>query len=508
MLGTERGPVDPAPVPGAAAPVLETVWSRQASTEERVLWAAAVLGPYEDAGETSGAVAPDGLLEPAPADERPRCSDDVAQILRRILAEQPALLAEWLELAATAGVIAPPSALPDLLDAGKRSKEIRPQLVKVVGRRGRWLAELNPPWSYLEKASAGDNLTEPDAAQLDQEAWDEGTLAERETFLRDLRRVDPASALELLKEVWTSENAATRERLLGTLDEGLGMSDEPFLEEALGDRSKRVRGVAAELLGRLPASRRARRMIARAEAIFRLERKMLRKSLVVQEPDEWDAAAQADGLTEGAARDLGPAAWRIRELAAATPVSFWTDDLGLSCEELARQVDRSPWKQALSSGLARAAQLQENVDLARALVQAFRDDDSRAREERVVAPLLPQDEYDALAVGRVAKAESLAELSTLVASHVSGASCYWSAELSRAVHVKARQHTLSPETGDAWRLSQLLPSIGIRLHPDVIEEARKLWPEDLATTHRIQEEVDKFQIVLVLRHQMREVFRT
>lgn len=516
MLGTDRGPVQLPPLAGAAADALDALaamagGSGQISTEERVLWAAAVLAPYEQAGRASVVV--DQPFEPAPDEQHPVCSEEAAQVLRRILVDQPGLLPEWCELAEGAGVIAPPSALSGLLDAGKRSKQMRPALAGVVGRRGRWLATLNPDWKYLEeRVLPGGSATETEAARLNQQAWEEGTLGERVAVLISLRRVDPASVPELLQEVWKSENAATRERLLATLEEGLTLSDEPFLEVALGDRAKRVRGLAAELLGQLPASRRARRMKARAAETFRLGRKLLRKVLEVEEPDEWDAAALADGLTEGSTSDLGRVAWRLRELTAATPLSFWTDDLGLSFEELISQVERSSWKLALSSGFMRAAKLQKNVELARALVRLSQkekwDDEGKDAEAlAAVKALLPQEELDVLAVARLAKAETLAKLSSLITRLVSGASGHWSVELSRAVHLEARKRLVRAEVTEAWRLANVLPSIAIRLHPDVLEEVSQRWPEDLAPTPKTQEEVGKFQIVLALRHHMREVFR-
>jgi hypothetical protein len=90
-----------------------------------------------------------------------------------------------------------------------------------------------------------------------------------------------------------------------------------------------VRQVAVDLLGRLPASRRAARMVERLQALVSVGDGPDGVLSFVQ-PGEPDAAARRDGINDASPAGMGRAAWRLAQLVAAAPLSFWTDRLGLS----------------------------------------------------------------------------------------------------------------------------------------------------------------------------------
>ncbi len=85
-------------------------------------------------------------------------------------------------------------------------------------------------------------------------------------LLTALRARHPALARDLLAGTWTTERAEDRLMFLDSLRTGLQPADEPFLEQALSDRSRNVLATAAELLSSLPDSALAGRMAARAAA--------------------------------------------------------------------------------------------------------------------------------------------------------------------------------------------------------------------------------------------------
>jgi hypothetical protein len=165
--------------------------------------------------------------------------------------------------------------------------------------------------------------------------------AERPALLEALRSADPTRGLALLQSTWKSDPAAERAALLAVLAVGLSDDDEPFLEAALDDRSAGVRQVAVDLLGRLPASRRAARMAARLQALVRRDesrggaQSALRgrghgATLSFTPPGEPDAAARRDGINDAAPAGMGVSAWRLAQLVGGTPLSFWTERLGLT----------------------------------------------------------------------------------------------------------------------------------------------------------------------------------
>lgn len=292
------------------------------------------------------------LPEPAPQEHLPLVPVGAAQHLAALVAEggdlQLDLLGQWLELARQAEARVPAEQLPDLLSLGRRRRELRPALLAAGGRRISWLASQNPEWSYLGQTTE----ERPDA--LDAQAWSEGTRGRRMGYLTALRRDRPDAARELLQTDWASIGADERAALLGTFSTGLCPADEEFLEKALDDRAKEVRARAVELLGRLPGSAYAERMVARARALVVVPES---GPVTVRLPTECDKAMRRDGVPAKPPAGVGERSFWLREILARTPLGSWPDDV----------VDRAAadeWIDDLRIGLARAAQSQEAADWA------------------------------------------------------------------------------------------------------------------------------------------------
>ncbi|MFC4585541.1 DUF5691 domain-containing protein [Sphaerisporangium corydalis] len=107
------------------------------------------------AAHTAGARAGQRLHrgEPLPTaspEEQPLVPRVAGDRAARILdGEQPRLLPEWLEAAASWGYRLPPKLVPRVLDHGARDRSLRSPIGVLAGARGRWLARLNPTWTYL-----------------------------------------------------------------------------------------------------------------------------------------------------------------------------------------------------------------------------------------------------------------------------------------------------------------------------------------------------------------------
>jgi hypothetical protein len=152
--------------------------------------------------------------------------------------------------------------------------------------------------------------------------------AERPAILEAVRRADASQGRDLLSSTWKSDPAAERAALLSVLAVRLCDDDEPFLESALDDRSAGVRQVAVDLLARLPASRRAARMAERLQALVRYD-----GMLSFASPGEPDTEARRDGVNDAAPAGMGLSGWRLAQLVAGAPLSFWSEEVGLSAAD-------------------------------------------------------------------------------------------------------------------------------------------------------------------------------
>lgn len=340
LVGTARRPLpsttadDVAAVLGATPP--------DGGTERGVLVAAGVLAAHRRAG----LVTPSGaLLGPgaAPADPRPEPSARALALLRVLLdgvagpgGPAPELVGLWLDRVAATGRVLPPAELPGLLALAGRTPALRPALVAAGGPRLGWLAARNPAWRWAADAATADAGPEELHA-----TWRTGTGEARAAALAALRRRDRTLARAALEETWSGERAADRARALAVVAADVGPDDEPLLEAGLDDRAASVRVVAAEALAHLPGSALAGRMAARLRALVVVGGGR-RPTVELRLPEDLDAAARRDGITDAAPPGLGRRAWWAAQVVAAAPLTAWTDDLGLSADRVAGLLDDHP----------------------------------------------------------------------------------------------------------------------------------------------------------------------
>ncbi|MFF1320597.1 DUF5691 domain-containing protein [Streptomyces chartreusis] len=370
LLGTERR-TPPGCPPGREAPVA-------------LLDAAAVETVRRRAGLRPARAA--DRPQPAPADPRPALPPAAARRLAMLLADRPGaggggrrgtapdlveLLPEWLARANDRGLAPPPEVLPALLDAARGRTDLRPAALTFAGPRAVWLARLNPDWRFALRATPGGGAALPhldDAAKV-QQLWQEGLFAERVALLSAIRAREPEAARELLVTTWATERAEDRLMFLDSLRMGLGPQDEPFLEQALADRSRNVRATAAELLSALPGSALAGRMAVRAGACVALDHTGDAPTITVEAPHECDAGMERDGVVAKAPAGRGERSWWFGQLVEATPLGTWAGRLGgRTPEEIVALPVTDGWQAELHAAWCRAAVRQRDAGWARALL--------------------------------------------------------------------------------------------------------------------------------------------
>ncbi|MFE1946508.1 DUF5691 domain-containing protein [Streptomyces massasporeus] len=389
LLGTDRRtPPGTAPGPDAPAALLD---------------AAAVETVRRRAGRRPARAAE--RPQPAPEDPRPALPPAAARRLAMLLADRPGpsgggrrgaapdlteLLPQWLAVANARGFAPPPQVLPALLDAARGRTDLRPAALEFAGPRALWLARLNPDWRFALRATPGGGaaLPHPEDDERVQQLWQEGLFAERVALLSALRSREPAAARDLLATTWATERAEDRLMFLDSLRAGLGPDDEPFLEQALADRSRNVRATAAELLSALPGSALAARMAVRAGACVAIDHMRTARpggtgvedaepagaaksapTIAVEAPHECDPGMERDGVVTKAPAGRGERSWWLGQLVEAAPLATWPRRLGgRTPREIVALPVADDWQGELHAAWCRAAVRQRDAEWSRALL--------------------------------------------------------------------------------------------------------------------------------------------
>ncbi|SBT94351.1 hypothetical protein GA0115233_10861, partial [Streptomyces sp. DI166] len=281
------------------------------------------------------------------------------------------LLPQWLTAANAHGYAPPPHLLPALLDAARGRTDLRPAALRFAGTRAVWLARLNPDWRFALRAAPGADsaLPGPEETERVQRLWQEDLFAERVALLAALRAREPAAARELLASTWATERAEDRLMFLDSLRTNLGAADEPFLEQALADRSRNVRATAAELLSALPGSALAARMAVRAGACVAVDRTGDTPTLTVEAPHECDPAMERDGVVAKAPAGRGQRSWWLGQVVEAAPLGCWPGRLGgRTPAEIVALPVADDWQAELHAAWCRATVRQRDPVWARALL--------------------------------------------------------------------------------------------------------------------------------------------
>jgi Family of unknown function (DUF5691) len=416
----------------------------------------------------------------APVEER-IAPPAAAHVLREILVRpgRPELLPEWIALAAQAGVAVPYEIVPDLLHTGERIRDMREITAGALGPFGRWLAGLNPAWSYAANAPPG------------AEDWRTATVVKRFAILRQTRRSDPAAGLALLRSTWSMDPPLECSVLLDGLTAGLGMDDEPFLESALDHEQREVRTAAAGLLATLPGSRLVGRMTERLAPLLRLREPGGEPRIDVELPATCDRGMRRDGIRPAPPLGTDEGTWWLQRMLAAVPPSIWTARWGMdpaAALDAARGGEHGP---LLVRGWAEAAIHSRDADWAEALLRAEVGTDW-LNAIKGLAAALPPDRLERLVLERMRDAGRRTDDFTLQLLDTARA---WSPALTRAVLAAVPAPPLAPASGIGSRLGRY----ALHMHPATAIA-------DAGLRERVPREGDLVDL-LHLRHAMHEAFR-
>lgn len=500
VLGTQRaGHVDLSSMPACVCAIGDASQGSAA-----LLATASALRQYTRAG----AVAEQSSAQVLDASEPDRQIDETG-LLDVVLAEQSALLSEACALMASLGLVASPALLPKLLAHGRRHRDDRPSLGPVLGARGRWLASLNPEWSY-----ALDGATSR-VAPLPPDVWEYGDRGERLAYLTCLREQDAAAGRELLENAWDSEQPDDRVRLIAALETGLSMEDEPLLERGLRDSRKHVRETAAQLLACLPASGFSRRMAERVLSWVNISvGKRGKVSLDASPPDGVDAAMKRDGLSVAAVEGLstvavmGPNESLLSRAVSLAPLDIWTESSGQPCEKLVHAAAESDWSSGMLRGWALAAAREFQGEWAASLLGAMnqRQHMLLAHSGLLQALLRSLDEKALEShIAGLLKKSSLSSISEIIKAVPTPWGVRTSKRFVEAICAEVRDGKAGGWAyGSSARL--LVASVAVHVHADAMPLLRKELEGFVKKEHASDVGSDAMRVI-ELRERMRKEWR-
>jgi hypothetical protein len=370
-------------------------------------------------------------------------------------------------------------------------------MLPVLGQRGLWLAAQNPAWSY---ATAHDQAL---GSEQIEELWQTGKRDARLALLQRLRADAPPRARELLASTWQQEAAKERATFLQVLQTNLSMQDEPWLETVLDDRSSNVRGIAADLLARLPESRLVQRMIERVQPLLTFHKgSMLKKGHIeVTLPEECTKAMQRDGIEpKPPNKKQGEKSWWLQQMLGMIPPSFWCQQWDITPEGLVRMTRKGEWKDTLKTGCKQASLRHLDEAWARAWLAIY----PSMTHEFIV--MLPPEEGEKRIL-RILTTDSFQQADFLIEHYPHP----WSIELSRAV-VQAVRRSLAARKENrrtAFRLQELLLTIiPYRIVPTVAQEATAAWKKGEGENWIMHENYLREPLaILQFRHDMLEALQ-
>ena len=331
--------------------------------EERFLQTASVALNYRQAGFLP--LHKEGLhLPSAPDEDKMYCSAVAVNILKDILSEEnDHLLKLWLGLCSERKQLVPPALIPVMLGIGVKQKKLQALITDCCGKRGRWLAEFNDAWNFS-------------TAETEEELWQTGTPEQRKKGLADLRRKDPAKALEWLQQCWPQEDAAAKISFLEILSININEPDIPFLENLSGEKSKKVKDQAQLLLKQVPQSsvvQLYQKILAQSvslkkeKTLLGLSSKMV---LQVHLPPGMDETIFKTGIDKlSSTKEFTDEEYIVYQLAKYVPPDFWEQQLNSTPQDVIHLLQKDAVRKKLIPALASSVNNFRNSQWASAFMQ-------------------------------------------------------------------------------------------------------------------------------------------
>ncbi|MEP6748966.1 MAG: DUF5691 domain-containing protein [Bacteroidota bacterium] len=241
LLGTDKKQLVPAELGPVLSAIAEEVAPQPASKEEQFLQIASLAFNYRLAGVTV-LQKKEFTISTAVVEEKEYCSAAATRVLKDILLEESLpLLKFWLQACQYKKRLVTPDLLPVILKTGAAQKALQQVIIDCGGKRAEWLSQFNTDWKFSSGISR-------------EELWQTGTPEQRRVILQQLRKEDPAMALEWIQQTWPQEDANTKADFIKILLISLSENDITFLERLSNEKSKKVKDEALALLKKIPTS--------------------------------------------------------------------------------------------------------------------------------------------------------------------------------------------------------------------------------------------------------------
>ncbi|MCR6638363.1 MAG: DUF5691 domain-containing protein [Sporocytophaga sp.] len=242
LLGTSKKQLSSADLTEDFTTIFEHINSTTSDTEEKYLQLAGVAFNYHQCG-TINRTTDQSPLKIAPIEEKSLCSHNSISSLKEVLnAENYSLLGLWLDHCQKAHQIVSHEIIPQLFSIAETQKNLREAIKNCCGKRGEWLSQFNPDWSFYKEITSEDDT------------WQTGTPEQRKLFLKNKRETDPEGGRAILQQSWNQESANTKTELLRFLSINISFEDEAWLKSLLNEKSQKVKDVVWELLKLIPES--------------------------------------------------------------------------------------------------------------------------------------------------------------------------------------------------------------------------------------------------------------
>jgi hypothetical protein len=353
-------------------------------------------------------------------EDKPYCSSHANNALSSVIAEEmPQLIELWLRLCVTKHQLAHPEMIPLLLDIGQKKKEFRKFVTGVCGKRGEWLASINPRWSF--------SSVQEDRKTL----WETGTFDARKDLLRDLRIDNPEMAMEFLQLTWSSEGANEKTAFLEILKKNLSPSEVIWLE-GLKEKGQKVNSAILDLLKSIPTSTIIKEYVSILKNIVRLKTGkallgMINKtSLAIDDTFSFPDSIFKTGIDKlSSDKNITDHQYIVSQLTASVPPSFFNEHLQLDTKIIIDYFKKEKdgfYLQALASASIRYKELQ----WVRALLDQC-GDLLQGSTLVMLIDLLPGAEKDSRAL------QFIREKPTEIIQLMIHSEHEWSVELSKAI---------------------------------------------------------------------------
>lgn len=442
------------------------------------------------------------IPEPAPQDRAENsCNPIAVDCLQQILGESYSLaIHEFIRLLEQNNKHLPSELLPGLLDQCRQSPDFWKKLQPCIGEKGRWLIQQNPAWRLL-------------LPNNDPTIWETGSREQRRAFLINLRNNDPEEALALINASWDKEDFKSKVEILTILTHKLSIKEEVFLEQALEDRRKEVRLLAAKLLSWIPDSALVERMYQRVTQLFNESKKGGKINLTISLPESLSDDMIRDGINpQNQWYQGGVKASRLGQMIACIPPSIWEKHFKKSPMEILAIFLDSNWGQLAFTALSMATTFHKDEKWMESILllslENYQNPDWQNIDIQHMMLEVPVDLFNKFALKGLTENPDSVDNSAPTGILLKELFHPWDDSLTIAFF-KTLKNWLKNNPGQywsAWHFWNILEKAAYLINPALYPTLRKAFDND-PIWHQATEEIDKFLDVLQFRIKMNKALK-